>query len=96
MKQINDKASKQKKKAIQKQKAIQSKSQNESIALTSKRDQRIDFDAETPMDAFIEQMQSSNTTMFLPTRYCLSILLLILASNHNNIFCKLTTIQKRH
>jgi hypothetical protein len=54
MKQINDKASKQKKKAIQKQKAIESKSPNNKSS-THKKEERIDLISETPMDAIIEQ-----------------------------------------
>ena len=69
MKSINETASKQKKSAIHKQKAIAQKSERESLATApQKKGQRVDFDAETPMDAFIEQMKSSDSRMFLPTR----------------------------
>eukprot|EP01083_Nonionella_stella_P265070 898377_1 len=68
MREINETASKQKTKALKKQEEIDSKSEQESIRINNKTQQeRIDFNTETPMDSFIEQMQSSNT-MFLPTR----------------------------
>eukprot|EP01084_Bolivina_argentea_P292684 503231_1 len=68
MKQINATASKQKKKALKKERDIGSKSMEESIQSThNKKEERIDLNQDTPMDAFIEQMQSSDT-LFLPKR----------------------------
>jgi len=67
MREINATAGKQKKKAMQKQKEIELKSVEESIQATKKKEERVDLATETPMDAFIEQIQSTNT-IFLPSR----------------------------
>lgn len=60
MREIEQTANKQKTKAIQKQKKIINNPQNQPNS-------RLDLDNNTPMDAFIEQMQSSNPR-FLPSR----------------------------
>ena len=67
MKGINKTAAKQKKRALKKQKEIETKSVQESIIMTQKKEERVDLNAPDTMDAFIEQMKSENT-MFLPTR----------------------------